>query len=150
MRRARFNCIASDSGDERESHDWRLPAAIASVHRNGDAGQGGGEFHADFRSAKLKDDAVGVLQLDTAGASGQRATGPGSAIAAGDVAGTAQIQCATDKLGGRGTNGGAEARARDLEGVIPATECKHALAAAYTDDEPRLGKHDAHRSGFRL
>src|ERR1700704_230387 len=131
MRRAGFNCIASDPGDEWESHDWRLPAAIASVHRNGDAGQGGGEFHADFRSAKLKDDAVGVLQLDPAGASGQRATGPGSATDAGDVAGATQIQCSTDKLGGRGTNGGAEARTRDLEGAIPATEGKHALAATH-------------------
>src|SRR4051794_40801825 len=98
MRRARFNCIASVASDDGESHDGRLPAAIASVHRDANAGEGSGEFHADFRSAQLKDDAVGVLQLDTSGTSGQRATGSGSAISTGDVAGATQIQCSTDKL----------------------------------------------------
>jgi hypothetical protein len=44
-------------------------------HRNGYAGQARRKFDTYLRAGKLKDDAVAVLQLNAAGAGGQRSTG---------------------------------------------------------------------------
>ena len=67
------------------------PLALSLLHHDGDAAHGRRHFGADLGAAELQNNAVGILQLDAAGARRDRATCTTCDIAACKIAGAAQV-----------------------------------------------------------
>src|SRR5262249_974644 len=65
-----------------------------------------------------------------------------------EITRAAQVQCTAYEFGGRRTDREAHAHARHREGVVLASEGKHAPPATNADNETALGEDDAHRAGF--
>jgi hypothetical protein len=91
VRGEHWRCAAKISSRRRRIAIEAPPHALSSLHHDGDAAHGRRHFSADLGAAELQNNAVGILQLDAAGAGRDRATCTACDIAACKIAGAAQV-----------------------------------------------------------
>src|SRR5258708_9632188 len=142
-----MNSLQSDIERSR-GHAAAWPVASRLLQSDGDAGHGGRKFDPDLGAAELQDHAVGVLQLNARGATGERATGTDSAVGALNGRRPPQIESPSNKLGGRGPDRKADAHARAGERITLDSQHQHALASSDPDDEPAFREYDGDLTGF--
>jgi hypothetical protein len=98
----------------------------------------------------LQDHAIGILQLNAAGASRNRTAGSDGAVRAFDRSWSPQIEGPSNKLSGRSADREADAHARYSERITLATQDQQALPAANSDNETALGEDDRDLADFGM
>src|SRR5258708_29721541 len=96
-----MNSLQSDIERSR-GHAAAWPVASRLLQSDGDAGHGGRKFDPDLGAAELQDHAIGVLQLNPSGATGERATGTNGAVVGLNRRRPPQVEGPSNNLGGRG------------------------------------------------